>query len=128
VITTVSTQPPAAKELPPPCVDQPLDGSGFAADSWSLPAELVAQLDTIVGRHFQRIDIIGHADPRPTDIGNDELSRRRAEAVSEELARRHIEADVVKATGVGASQPAGPSDTPADYARDRRVELRAWCA
>lgn len=129
--TTVarSTTMPAPPATGSPCVETNLDGSGFAPDSWELPASLRAELDTIIGWHFTHIELVGHTDPRPThiDIDNYELSQRRADAVSEELIRRGVPTRIIETRGVGAREPRHLTDDEPDYPADRRVALRAWC-
>ena len=72
-----------------------------------------------------RVD--GHADKQPRsrgDAGNWELSSQRAINVVKLLAEEGIPANRLAATGFGEFQPLDPADTPAAYARNRRIELR----
>ncbi len=72
-----------------------------------------------------RVD--GHADRQPRsrgDAGNWELSAQRAITVVKLLADEGIPANRLAATGFGEYQPLDPADTPAAYARNRRIELR----
>ncbi len=72
-----------------------------------------------------RVD--GHADRQPKrggDVGNWELSSQRAINVVKLLVEEGIPANRLAATGFGEYQPLDPADTPAAYARNRRIELR----
>src|SRR6185437_3269869 len=73
-----------------------------------------------------RVD--GHTDPQPVKGGqfasNWELSAARAITVVKLLIADGVPADHLAATGFGEYQPFGPGDTPDDYAKDRRIELR----
>ncbi len=72
-----------------------------------------------------RVD--GHADRQPRrsgDAGNWELSAQRAINVVKLLAEEGIPANRLAATGFGEFQPLDTADTPAAYARNRRIELR----
>jgi chemotaxis protein MotB len=73
-----------------------------------------------------RVD--GHTDPQPVKGGqfgsNWELSAGRAITVVKLLIADGVPADHLAATAFGEYQPFGPGDTPDDYAKDRRIELR----
>lgn len=91
----------------------------------SLPAAMRARVDVIerfmTRTGLLRADIIGHADHVGPPAGNRRLSRRRAQALRNELVRRGIRGfrfNVV--TGRGSSEcPAAP----ADNAACRKVEI-----
>jgi chemotaxis protein MotB len=73
-----------------------------------------------------RVD--GHTDPQPVKGGqfgsNWELSAGRAITVVKLLIADGVPADHLAATAFGEYQPFVPGDTPDDYAKDRRIELR----
>ncbi len=74
-----------------------------------------------------RVD--GHADPQPIRengkyLSNWELSAERAINVVRYLTAQGVPADHLAATAFGDTQPLVPGHTAADYARDRRIELR----
>jgi chemotaxis protein MotB len=73
-----------------------------------------------------RVD--GHTDPQPVKGGqfasNWELSTARAITVVKLLIADGVPPDHLAATGFAQYQPFVPGDTPADYAKDRRIELR----
>jgi OOP family OmpA-OmpF porin len=70
-----------------------------------------------------RFLIAGHTDAVGGEASNDELSRRRAEAVAGYLAREHgIAPGRLAAEGRGEREPADPADPTSG--RNRRVEVR----
>jgi len=70
-----------------------------------------------------RFLIAGHTDAVGGEASNDELSRRRAEAVAGYLAREHgIAPERLAAVGRGEREPADPADPTGG--RNRRVEVR----
>lgn len=73
-----------------------------------------------------RVD--GHADKEPVQGGkfasNWELSAQRAINVVKVLIIAGIPPDRLAATAFGDNQPLDPHDTPAAYAKNRRIELR----
>ena len=75
---------------------------------------------------IMRVD--GHADRQPVTGGafasNWELSAARAITVVKLLIAQGVPADHLAATAFGDTQPLAAGDTPADYARNRRIELR----
>ena len=72
-----------------------------------------------------RVD--GHADRTPVGRGafsNWELSAQRAINVVKLLVDEGVPPNRLAATGFGEFQPLDGTDTPASYARNRRIELR----
>lgn len=73
-----------------------------------------------------RVD--GHTDPQPIHGGqygsNWELSAGRAISVVKLLIADGVPPQHLAATAFGEFQPFAPGDTPDDYAKDRRIELR----
>ncbi len=71
-----------------------------------------------------KLSIEGHTDNIGGDTFNLDLSKQRAAAVKDVLARQHSgAADRLTASGYGSSQPKESNDTLAGRARNRRVEL-----
>jgi len=69
------------------------------------------------------LQITGHTDSRGTEQSNDELSRRRAQAVADELIADGVSANRITTRGVGASQPMATNDTAEGRAQNRRVDI-----
>lgn len=69
------------------------------------------------------ITVVGHTDSVGTDQYNEDLSRRRAEAVREYLISEGIAADRVKAVGKGESAPVADNNSIEGRANNRRVEI-----
>lgn len=84
-------------------------------------AEIPSNIDWIL-----RID--GHTDKRPIHTAqfpsNWELSTARAVAIVKYLVVQGIPANRLSANGFGQFQPIDPADTPAAYAKNRRIEIK----
>lgn len=71
-----------------------------------------------------KIMIVGHTDADGSEAANLDLSKRRAAAVKDALAKTFgIDAARMETDGKGESQPVAPNDTPANKALNRRVEF-----
>jgi len=70
-----------------------------------------------------RVQIDGHSDRNGSANYNDELSRERAEAVADALARRGIDRSRISSRGRGARAPIAAGNDAASLARNRRVEV-----
>lgn len=70
-----------------------------------------------------KVMIEGHTDSRGSDEYNQELSKRRAEAVRDALASRGIQRDRVEAVGKGEGFPVASNDDAAGRQQNRRVEI-----
>jgi outer membrane protein OmpA-like peptidoglycan-associated protein len=83
------------------------------------------EIADIMGRHPDwRLAVNGHTDSIGGDSYNLDLSKRRATAVVNALVTRyHINADRLRSSGIGRSQPKDTNDTLEGRARNRRVEL-----
>jgi outer membrane protein OmpA-like peptidoglycan-associated protein len=71
----------------------------------------------------RRLRIEGHTDSRGSEEYNQDLSHRRAYAVTEALVQRGIESNRLRPVGLGESYPAASNDTEAGRQRNRRVEV-----
>ena len=69
------------------------------------------------------ITVTGHTDSRGSEQSNMDLSRRRADAVAEELTADGVSHSRIATRGVGASQPVATNNTPEGRAQNRRVEI-----
>lgn len=70
------------------------------------------------------IEVSGHTDSTGSDEINNDLSRRRAQAVTDRLLAAGLDASRVAAAGYGSTQPVAPNDTEEGRARNRRIEFR----
>ncbi|MFV0366828.1 MAG: OmpA family protein [Hyphomicrobiaceae bacterium] len=70
-----------------------------------------------------RIEIEGHTDAEGTPERNKSLSERRAKAVYDYLAKAGVGAERLSAVGYGETRPVAPNDTPANRAKNRRIEF-----
>jgi len=77
-------------------------------------------LKTQAERHFR---VEGHTDNQGTDKVNEELSKKRAEAVRDYLVVRGVSADAITAVGLGSTKPVGDNKTTEGRAMNRRVEI-----
>jgi type VI secretion system protein ImpK len=104
-----------------------LFSSGSAAvNTGYLPTlkQLAAALDRVPGR----VMVVGHTDSQPIQslrFGNNfDLSRERAVSVARILQKSMVESPAIEWNGVGSTKPlVSPEATPADRARNRRVEV-----
>ena len=74
------------------------------------------------------LHVDGHTDDTPIHVSgfasNTALSVARAQAVADYLASRGLPAARLAVGGFGATRPLVPGSSPADRARNRRIELR----
>ena len=70
-----------------------------------------------------KIEIEGHTDAEGTPERNKNLSERRAKAVFDYLAKAGVGAERLSAVGYGETRPVAPNDTPANRAKNRRIEF-----
>ncbi|MCX8071482.1 MAG: OmpA family protein [Candidatus Binatia bacterium] len=99
----------------------------FASGSATLQPgarDKIRQLAAVLNRYPRTyIQVIGHTDSRGSEESNLELSRRRAQAVAEELVSAGVSASRITTFGRGASSPVATNDTPEGRAMNRRVEI-----
>jgi outer membrane protein OmpA-like peptidoglycan-associated protein len=65
----------------------------------------------------------GHTDSDGDDGANTTLSLARATAVRDALVSAGVDAALLRVRGHGEQRPVAPNDTPANKARNRRVDL-----
>ena len=70
-----------------------------------------------------RITVEGHTDNVGSDADNQRLSEARAQAVVRWLVQHGVAASRLTAQGLGETRPAYSNDTPADRAKNRRIEI-----
>jgi outer membrane protein OmpA-like peptidoglycan-associated protein len=71
-----------------------------------------------------KVRVAGYADPRGSEKVNDELSRRRAEAVAEVLAQAGVPKDHMIVEGHGKGESSSMEGDVDGYAFDRKVTVR----
>lgn len=75
-----------------------------------------------------RLVIEGHTDSDGETGVNQELSKARAEAVRQYLIENYdfITPAMIESRGYGGMRPTVPNDTPANKARNQRIEVIVW--
>lgn len=103
------------------------DNITFGFDRADLQPQFYPVLDNLartLNQYDQSIiEVAGHTDSVGSDTYNQELSMRRAYAVSDYLVARGLMRDRFIVTGAGKSRPIASNDTEAGRAKNRRVEL-----
>lgn len=111
-------------------VDLPAD-TLFAFHSAQVVAAGEPNLDKLaqlINKTQGVVTLVGHTDSKGSDSYNQDLSQRRAQAVSTWLQTHGVAADRLQASGRGAAEPvaenthADGSDNPQGRAKNRRVE------
>jgi outer membrane protein OmpA-like peptidoglycan-associated protein len=83
------------------------------------------QLAGVLSRYPQStIQIVGHTDSVGSEQMNVDLSRRRAQAVADEITANGVSSGRISIRGLGESQPVATNDTPEGRAQNRRVEIQ----
>ena len=132
----MTTRPSPSAATPPGVVTVPVPGGTalrisetvlFDGNSARLRPSAVQLIESIAAQLRNagpgRIDVLGHtADVGPGE--GSELSQRRADAVAEVL-RASLAGSplMVKAKGLGESQPVAPNNTEENRSKNRRVEI-----
>jgi outer membrane protein OmpA-like peptidoglycan-associated protein len=83
----------------------------------------LAKVAEVLKGYDTKMTIVGHTDSSGSDIFNQQLSERRAEAVRAELIRDGVPAERLSAIGRGESDPRADNSTEAGRAQNRRVEI-----
>lgn len=100
----------------------------FATGSYKLLPASYKSLDAIVSILKEdenlKLDIEGHTDITGNADKNMELSRQRANAVSEYLQKKGISSERLSAEGYGSEKPIADNKTAAGRNKNRRVELK----
>ena len=118
--------PAAAKRPPPEKITLDTD-TYFDFDKASLKPEGQRKLNEIASRLTQMaLEVVvatGHTDSIGTEKYNENLSRRRAEAVKTFLESRGLPADRIHIDAQGEKQPVASNTTRDGRAKNRRVEV-----
>jgi outer membrane protein OmpA-like peptidoglycan-associated protein len=84
----------------------------------------LTQLGDVLAKYPQdRIQVMGFTDSTGSQAFNDELSKRRAEAVRKVLISRGVNEQQVLAIGMGEQSPVASNATAEGRSKNRRVEL-----
>jgi type VI secretion system protein ImpK len=102
----------------------------FVAGSASIEPKqlpLLARVAQALASTPGQVSVIGHTDDAPTASlqfpSNWHLSRERAQAVMDALAQQGVSRDRLHAEGRAEVEPLVPNTTPAQRARNRRIEI-----
>ncbi len=99
----------------------------FATDSASLRSDLTRDINAVAASLLKypnsRIEVIGHTDNTGSAAYNQDLSQRRAVAVSEVLRNSGVPSGRIAAYGRGEDVPITSNLTPEGRAQNRRVEI-----
>lgn len=102
----------------------------FAPASNTIPDKMLPLLERIgdaIAKVPGKVLVIGHSDNQPIRSlrfpSNWHLSTARAEAVAEYLSER-VEPSRIRSEGRAESEPIAPNDTPANRAKNRRVDVQ----
>lgn len=130
-----TTEPAPARQAEAPAASAPSRAPAEAIDDvrFRLQSERVESLEAAaaLGRAARalaadpsrRIALRGHADRLGQPASNLVLSRRRAEAVKQLLVMHGAPAERIEVQAAGDAEPVDPSDTPAAWAKNRRVQV-----
>jgi outer membrane protein OmpA-like peptidoglycan-associated protein len=113
--------PPVAKKIVLRGVHFDFNKSDIRPDSRPVLDEAV---DALKENTAVRISVEGHTDAIGSDLYNEKLSVRRAEAVFRYLANHGIAPERMGVIGYGKSRPVADNETESGRAQNRRVELR----
>ncbi len=100
----------------------------FAVDSTAISPQMRAVLDDVSASMVQYpnslVDVMGHTDSTGSEQYNLDLSRRRAESVSNFLVSRGVARARIESLGYGEQYPIADNTTEDGRAQNRRVEIR----
>lgn len=126
---TVPAKPPvpsadSAKPAKPAAKFQ-LETAHFATDSWQILAQdsarLTADAESLKAHPDVKLVVVGHCDPRASEEYNQELGRKRAQAVRDFLVAAGVESGRITVRSEGERRPI--STKPDEFWLDRRVEF-----
>ncbi len=82
------------------------------------------QFASVLNRYPRTVvQVVGHTDSRGSEESNLDLSRRRAQAVADELVAAGVARQRLSTRGLGEASPVNSNDTPEGRAQNRRVEV-----
>ncbi len=98
--------------------------SSGSAELLPLAQQKLSQVAETLNDHEGRTILVeGHTDSRGSDRTNQRLSQERADSVRTYLVSQGVEADRIRARGLGESRPIADNRTPDGRANNRRVEI-----
>jgi OmpA-OmpF porin, OOP family len=100
-------------------------GAAIAADSIPLIDAIATDLKACSGT---TVEVAGHTDAAGGDAANQTLSEARANSVTQALVERGVPTDRLLPKGYGETAPLDPANTPAAYAKNRRIEFKVAAA
>lgn len=100
----------------------------FAHDAATIEPDSAALLEEIADvlksrQEIAKVEIQGHTDNTGSPVYNQRLSQQRADAVRDALVKLGIEGSRLDAKGYGQDKPLVPNVSPANRAKNRRVQL-----
>ncbi|GAA0265390.1 OmpA family protein [Alteraurantiacibacter aestuarii] len=100
----------------------------FAVDSTAISPNMRNTLDgvaqSLVNYPNSLIDVMGHTDSTGSEQYNLDLSRRRADSVTNYLVSRGVSRARIESIGYGEQYPVADNTTESGRAQNRRVEIR----
>jgi len=101
----------------------------FPPGEWRLSDSTRARLDMIIlyvknDNSVQAIYVDGHSDSAGRRLANRDLSKKRAEVVSEYFTQNGLTGDMITTRYHGERYPVVPNNSKANRARNRRVTIR----
>jgi outer membrane protein OmpA-like peptidoglycan-associated protein len=100
----------------------------FASDQSDIKPNFYEVLNSValVLKEFNqtRVDVNGHTDSDGSNEYNDDLSRRRADAVAQYLISQQLDGRRFSVQGFGESQPITSNASASGKAQNRRVEIQ----
>ena len=118
--TPIPPPPPSSKRIVLRGVNFDFDKSDIRPDSRPVldqAAEVLRQSPNV------RISVEGHTDAVGSEVYNEKLSVRRAEAVFRYLVNHGVTPERMEVTGSGQARPVADNDSESGRAQNRRVEL-----
>lgn len=100
----------------------------FESGKWDLLPESRAELDAVIklmkDNPKVKVEISGHTDDVGSAEANLALSKKRAQSVSDYLAKLGVAATRLVTKGLGESAPVAPNDSESGKAKNRRIEFK----
>ena len=81
-------------------------------------------IKVVEGHTDLRVKVTGHTDADGSDAYNDDLSKRRAEAIIKFFTDRGLSRDRLEFDFKGEKQPVDNNDTPEGKQHNRRVDFK----